>query len=182
MDNWLIISSLLLWLMTLINLIISMAIIRRISNWSLKNSTIKSSESKVIDLLPGEQAQPFSAENLNGEIVTLSSFNGRMFILIFIMTHCGACRAGIPSYLDIAHHASKKGIELILVNIDEKAATSALAKEFNISIPLLVAPKRNSFEIDYKVKGTPSYCLIDKQGRIKSAGFMSELNQILDLL
>jgi len=51
-------------------------------------------------------------------------------------------------------------------------------------LPVLVAPREhNPFFTDYKAMGTPSYCLIDAQGRVQAAGMgVSELVEKFEAL
>ena len=80
----------------------------------------------------------------------------------------------LPTFAVLAPKAARDGVDFILVSNGEREATSAFVEQFNISLPVLVAPlTTNSFTRDYQSTTTPSYCLLDEQGKVQSAGYPS---------
>ncbi len=62
--------------------------------------------------------------------------------------------------------------ELVLVIGAEMEESKAFAEEFKLDQPIMVAhPGSNKWMKDYKALMTPSYCLIDEQGKVKSTGY-----------
>lgn len=166
METGLIISSILLWVVVLLNLLLTLALVRRLNR--------ASHPEQGIGLKAGELAPDFTAHTLSGETITRSAYAGRNVAFIFISTHCVPCHEILPRLEPLGPKASRVGTELVLVSGDEIEDTRTFAEELNISLPILIAPRKtNSFITDYQSTGTPSYCLIDGQGRVQSAGYPS---------
>lgn len=169
METVLIVSSVLLWVVVLINLLLTLALVRRVNSGMQQPGAVPA----LSGLSKGDVAPDFSATTLQGETVTLGTYTGsdRLTAFIVIEPDCGPCREGLPTYKALYPDARRSGVDLVLVSIGEIEATRELAGEFKISMPLIVAPRsENSFFTDYKVRGTPNYCLIDGDGKVLSAG------------
>lgn len=160
-------SVILLWIAVLLNLFLTLGIIRKLNGLSLSQT-----ESDTRERLPkGEPAPDFTAETLDGQQVSLATFAGRSVAFQFLSTHCNPCREILPELLELAVLAANAGVEFVLVMLDEAPQARAFVQEFQISLPVLVAPRAdNDFAEKYKVHGTPNYCLIDGQGRVLSTG------------
>ena len=166
METVLVISSLLLWLIVLANLLLTLALIRRFNANTLKPQGLPA----------GAPAPDFKAETLNGETATLAAYTGldHKVALLFISTHCAPCRELLTMLKgrgEATHHA---GVELVLVSGDEREDTEALIAELKLDYPLLIAPQAsNTFFADYKITMTPSYCLLDQQGKVQASDIAS---------
>jgi peroxiredoxin len=160
MLDLLLVSSVLLWLVVGLNLLLTLALVRK-----LNGSTPR-------PLKKGQRAPDFTAQTLTGEQVTLASYAGRSVALIAVSPTCGPCRDALPSYEALAPKARRAGVELVLVSTAPVAESQAFVEEFAIHMPLIVAPEPdNPLMRDYKFAGTPSYCLIDTQGKVQASGF-----------
>lgn len=103
--------------------------------------------------------------------MTLVAYARRTAIFVFIHPDCPACRAELPMLQRIARIARQRAnIELVLVSEAALAETRALAEEFQLTVPLLVAPRSsNSFARDYNPNGeNPCYYMIDEGGTVVS--------------
>jgi peroxiredoxin len=167
------INLILLWVVVLFNLLLTLALIRRINPEGLSATT---SPYQPIGLEPGEMAPPFSAETLSGETVTLSHYANQRFMLIFTSPTCGPCRDALPGYETAYSTAAKAGVNMVLVSTGDLSSTRDLINEYRVnSIPVLVAPRGdNPLADDYKVSGTPSFCLVNQQGKIERIGLSSQ--------
>ncbi|HZU70663.1 MAG TPA: TlpA disulfide reductase family protein [Ktedonobacteraceae bacterium] len=161
MQQLLLLSSILLWVLVLVNLILTLALVRRINSMYQPRNSLKE----------GQPAPHFSAETLRGETVTLESFTGRNIAFIFIEPACGPCREALPSYEYLGPKAARANVDLVLVSTADSERTRRFVDEFNITLPILIAPHdSNPFTKDYLVSGTPAYCLIDTEGKVQSTG------------
>jgi peroxiredoxin len=163
MEQFLIISSILLWGVALINLLITLAVVRKLSPVTtppgLKKGTI---------------APAFSANTLRGENVTLETYAKRKVVFIFISPNCGPCRESLPTYQALYPKAKQNGVEIVLVSIQDDDKTLQFVSEFNLNQPVLIAPmETNSFAKDYNALSTPSYCMLGERGIVLSSGFTS---------
>lgn len=169
METGLIVSSVLLWVVVLLNLLLTLALVRRVNASSGVNAAGMAEAGPTI----GEQAPAFSAQTLEGEPVTLESYTGRgrATVLFFISAGCRPCRELLATLGNLLPGARQTGTDLILVSSDEREQAQALLTEFHLDIPMLLAPReRNPFFADYKITGTPSYCVIDDDGTVQSTG------------
>src|SRR4051812_7859605 len=155
-------SSVALWVVVGLNLIITLALVQRLNRQSAIPSGLKK----------GTPAPDFTAQTLHGETVTRANYAGRSAAFLFVAPNCGPCREEAPALEALAPAARRAGVELVLVSIGEAGETQQFVDEFHLTLPVLVAPEgSNSFSKDYKSPGTPSYCLIDTRGTVVSAGF-----------
>lgn len=166
MEIGLVVSNVLLWLLLLFNLALTLALVRRINDKS------HSSSSEIIGLETGQAAPDFSAQTLDGEKVTLSTYTGRKVAFIFISTTCAPCRTLLPELQLLGPQSAQKGVDLILICGDSLEQTQNYVSEQGINLPVLVAPRAtNSFMENYKAIATPSFCFIDEHGKIYIAGY-----------
>ena len=160
----LLISSILLWIVVSLNLLLSFAIIRRLPSAQLEQQGLE----------VGSFAPPFAASTLTGAEITLRSFAKTSVALLFISPTCGPCREILPELESLWPKAQKVGTEFLVVSLANAEKTKALIEEFNIGMTVVIAlPEANTFGKDYKVSATPSYCIVDKQGRVQSAGILT---------
>ncbi len=170
MESVLAVSSILLWLVTIVNLLLVLVVVKRVSGKA------SAQDAKEEGLAIGQQAPSFSAETVGGERVTLADYTGRGqgAAFIFVGTACPPCRKALPDYLDVWPRALEAGIQLVLVSIDDSARTKSFVEELSLSLPVLVAPREtNPFMVDYQIPGTPSFCLVDSQGKVAGSGYPS---------
>jgi peroxiredoxin len=170
MEPILIVSSILLWIVVLFNLLLTVALIRRSAaqqpGFDMEN---------VPTLEIGSQAPDFAAITLDGEIVTSADFENQPVVLIFISPTCQPCLDKLLEFHASASYAKTKGMAVALVSVGEEEKTKEIIKEHNIAMPILIAPRNNNpFMKDYEVAGTPFYCVIDIHNRIQRIGFIKE--------
>jgi peroxiredoxin len=162
MSELMVISMGALWVVVTINILLTLAIVRRLAAQQPRS------------LKRGQRAPAFTAETVQGQPRTLGDYAGRAVALLFISPQCQPCREGLPRYQALAPAAWRNGVDLVLVSIGSPTDTRALANEFKLNTPVLVAPpESNPFMQDYQVSATPSYVLIDAQGKVQSAGHPS---------
>lgn len=169
MTTILIVSVVLLWIVVLLNLILTLALIRRTGL----------SPAPTTGLKAGQQAPSFTAETLQGESVTLTStltsYPQRALVLLFVGPRCSACHEALPRFGELSPMASRSGVQFVLVSAGDRQQTQHLITGHTLGFPILVAPRDdNPFLQDYQVDLTPSYCMIDPQGMVRSAGHTSQ--------
>lgn len=170
MNDVLLISSVLLWLVVVFNLLLTFALIRRLN----ANPQTAAPAQREKGLPAGQPAPDFTAETLTGETVTRATYAGRNLALLFVSPTCGPCREALPAYEALQPAAARAGVILLLVSTADAAQTRAFADELHLRLPILVAPApSNTFSRDYRIPGTPSYCLVDAAGIVQSAGYPS---------
>lgn len=171
MQNLLLISSIFLWILMFLNILLTVGLARRISRQFPKMESLKA----------GQPAPDFEAWTLDGEPVTRASYEGQSTVFVSISPHCGPCRDEIPKLERLRPQAESHGHLLILVSNSEERETRAFLEELGSTLPVLVAPhERTSFLRDYKSSATPSFCFVGKDGKVKAAGVgVVELDRLL---
>jgi len=123
-----------------------------------------------------ELAHNFSLKSLNGEIISLSDFKGKVVILDFWATWCPPCREEIPHFINLYEKYKNKGFQMLGVILDQnKDAVESFSKEYNINYPLLTPDKK--ILKDYgPITYIPTTFIISKKGYVykKYVGYNSE--------
>lgn len=167
MEQILFINVILLWVSVLFNLVLVLAVNRRVNNPSNRKSDF---------LKMGQPAPSFSAETMHGDTVTLDTYvGGRTTGFVFVSPSCQPCHEEIPILEGLGPNAQRSGVDLVLVSTVEKSETQSMVDSLGIHLPVLVAPRGiNPFMEDYKVGGTPFYCLVDAAGKVQGTGFLDQ--------
>jgi peroxiredoxin len=165
MDTLLIISSVLLWAAVFFNLLLTLALVRRMNRMF----------PDITFLEAGSQAPDFIAERPDGEKVTLATFARRKVALLFIGPACSSCIQKLPDWEALGPKARKKGVDLVLVSLADAAETQEFVQKYSIQLPILIMPRGNAaFVTNYKIAGTPQYCVVDEQGKVQSSAFIGK--------
>ncbi|MBL1131249.1 MAG: TlpA family protein disulfide reductase [Chloroflexi bacterium] len=175
METFLLFSVILLWLLVLLNIVMTIGLARR----------IKSQLPPPIEFLKaGQPAPPFTAWTLAGTQVTDQDYAGQSIAFVFLSPHCQPCREEIPHLAALQPRARQAGITLLLVSDSSEQEAQTFVDELQLELSMLIAPRnRTRFLSDYKASVTPSFCLVDTQGNIKAAGpGMSNLAQQIEMM
>lgn len=160
MEMGLVIGLILLWIVVLFNLLLTLAIIRRLHLGS-----------QQAGLRHGQMAPDFTAQTLSGESVALQDYAGHPTAFVFISTRCRHCEKLLPELEALGPQAKRAGVNLVLVSDNRREEIQDYARKSNIHLPVLIASQsENPFFQNYQIKGTPFYCYIDQQGMVQSAG------------
>ena len=120
--------------------------------------------------IAGIKAPVFTVYDSNGELLSLSSFKNRNYVLLeFWASWCAPCREGISELKDLYSKYNSEGFEIIGVTLDKNLDSwkKAIVKE-NIEKwkHFSISENQNNFEKLYYVQGIPQRILINKDGVI----------------
>jgi peroxiredoxin len=164
MDQFMVINIVLLWASVFLNLLLTFALIRKVN---ASNLVPRLEGPKIASPIPA-----FSAETLEGKVVTQANYAHRSTLFMFVQSHCSACHTILPQVELLSPQARITGIEIVLVSTDEPDEARDFVRQNNIQLPVLIAPQQsNSMQANFKIPGTPYFCLINKDGVVQSAGF-----------
>lgn len=167
MEPILVVSSILLWIVVLFNLLLTLVIIRRLNFSTHQINNRVQSESLV-----GQKAPDFTAEFLSGEKASFDHFRGHTVVFLFISPNCAPCIENLPHYHKLSLEAAARGIKFFLVSNGSKEQTQNLVNAHKIDLPILVTiSPENPFMRDYKITGTPAFLLVDKEGTVQMDGY-----------
>lgn len=110
----------------------------------------------------------FKLEALDGKMVTLSSYRGKVVLLSFWATWCGPCRQEMPAMEKLYQRLKVKGFEVVAVDMmEDKATVSAFVKTSGYTFPVLLD---KTGEVGgnglYAARAIPTNYVIDKAGKI----------------
>lgn len=172
MDQFFIFSVVLLWIIVLFNMILTFALIRRLNLLS-KEGRNNIEGMSLPRLEQGVKAPDFIAETLEGEDARLSSYLGRSVVFIFLSPSCKPCRDCIPDLKVLQTKIRSLGVEFILViTTTSSYEVQAFKNEFAINFPIILTSPDSHFMVDYKIAGTPYYCFIDNDGKVKDSDIL----------
>jgi len=113
----------------------------------------------------GEKAPDFSLEDINGKMVKLSDFSGKVVILDFFATWCPPCRQEIPDFIELEKAYADKGFAMMGVAVVSKKEAQNYAAEVGINYPVLVDDGKVS-AVYGPIRSIPTTFVLDRQGRI----------------
>ncbi len=114
----------------------------------------------------GQKVPEFSVTDEAGKTHTLASLlKGKKYLLLdFWASWCGPCRREIPNVKKQYELYKSKGLEVVSISIDKKAADWKKAvKDENLQWPNFLSP---DVATQYKVRAVPTMYLLDSEGRI----------------
>ncbi len=167
MNQLLLLTIIPLWVVVLLNVLLTIALIRKF------NTQTDLGFPSIKPMKVGEEAPEFSAVTITNEAVTQTAYEGKNVAFVFVSPHCGPCHDVLPVIESLKPQAKQAQVELVFVSDSNLAETKAFATEYGIQLPILSASQMdgNPFYNDYKVGGTPFYCLV-QDGKIAGADFL----------
>lgn len=115
----------------------------------------------------GTVAPDFTFPDLDGNLISLSSFKGKYVLIDFWASWCGPCRIESPNVQKQYRLYRDKGFEVVSVSIGKKEKEWRKAvKEDNLEGTLLIAKDSKKIMKDYVFSGIPYMVLLDKEGKL----------------
>jgi len=127
------------------------------------------------DLLPADErtaAPPFELLDLHGQPWSTASLAGRPAVIYFFAPWCGVCAASSPQLRWFDRWAGDE-VQIVLVGLDWSAheELKEYAAKHALTMPVLAGDPRTGAA--YRIRGYPTYYVIDSLGRIarRDVGF-----------
>lgn len=127
----------------------------------------------------GFLAPDFSLPTSDGQIITLSDYQGRPVLLNIWATWCPPCRAEMPAMEQVYQDLKEDGFVILAVNAtnqDNPSEVETFTKSFGLTFPVLF-DQQGEITQQYEVRALPSSFFIDSKGMIQEVvigGPMSE--------
>ena len=127
----------------------------------------------------GEKAKPYLGEdwtlnNLKGEKIQLSKFQGQPVILVFWATWCPYCKKLLPGMQKLHEKYADKGLKIIAVNIKEDWKPHVYWRNHEYTFD--AALEGDEVAKIYGVRGTPSIVFIEPSGKVLPVKQFSDPN------
>jgi hypothetical protein len=180
MTQLLIVSLIAVWVVVLVNLLLTLRLLTWIGHWNTERRRLIEARPQ---LTVGAPAPDFRATTLDGRPARLRDFADRRVAFIFASPTCDTCRSEMPMLVRLAPAAKRnERVELVLVSSAGKGETRAWLDAMRdqdgleVTLPVIVAPSDQSRLIhDYNPNGsTPFFCLVDEHGRVEARSLFVE--------
>jgi peroxiredoxin len=114
----------------------------------------------------GDKAPDFQLQTLDGKVVKLSDYHGKVVLINFWATWCQPCRTEMPDLQKVYESWRGRGLEVLAVNIAETpVAVQAFKKELGLTFPILLDSQKEVTKL-YKVGPIPTSFFVDESGKI----------------
>ena len=124
----------------------------------------------------GELAPQFELRNVDGQVVRLSDFRGKVVWINFWATWCGPCRRELPDIARLAAEFGDDDLVVLAVNQEQSATVARdFWEELGLDLPILLDSGREVSD-QYRLRGLPDNFFIDREGVLQSfqLGFLVE--------
>lgn len=130
--------------------------------------TLKSFYKYIVEYKPGTQAPNFELKDVDGNLITLDHFRGKVIYLDFWGVSCGPCRYAIKNDIPSLHEKFKNE-DVVFINIcidsnEDKWKETINKLEFKGINLFAEGGRKNRVCIDYQITGIPHYTIIDRKG------------------
>lgn len=114
----------------------------------------------------GEPMPDFSSVSLDGNLVSLSEFQGDEVVVIdFWATWCKPCIKGMPDLQNIHKELGDEGVKVLAVNVGERVdKVQDFMEREDYSFRVVMDPDKEIKDL-YGVGGIPQLIVVDKSGR-----------------
>jgi peroxiredoxin len=151
---------------------------------------VATGKSKFEPVDVGTEAIEFELPDLDGKLVKLSDYRGKVVFLNFWAMWCKPCEAEMPSMQELYESMPKEKFVVVAVSVDNKASdiVQQWIDKRNLTFEIL-HDKRGKIKERYKTTGVPETFIIDQNGIVAERvigerNWSSESNiyTILDLI
>ncbi len=127
----------------------------------------------------GSKAPDFSVRQLNGESLSLTSFQSKPLVLVFGSPTCAPCRGLIPD-LNVFAHERERELGVLFLSRGNDESARRLADELKIEVPVAAHPDEH-LPNQYQARVTPFAFLIGEDRTIRAKGLANN-REHLELL
>ncbi len=121
----------------------------------------------LVGLKDARQAPPFELKDMQGRLVNLDEYRGRVTLVNFWATWCPPCVEEMPSLNRLAQRYGEQEFAVVSIDFRESKETVAeFGKKISIDFPVLL-DSDGKVSMAWKVFGLPSSFIVDRQGRIR---------------
>ena len=126
-------------------------------------------------------APDFALENLDGDVVRLSDYKGKVVFLNFWATWCPPCRAEIPYFIELVDQYGEDGFIVLGVDLDPRdfSKVPGFVAQQGINYPVLYDTKRVSGMYG-GIQSIPTTFVINRDGKVVEQIIGSRPKQVFE--
>jgi len=115
-----------------------------------------------------KSAPSFTLQDLNGKMVSLSDFKGKVVILDFWATWCPPCVREIPHFVELYEQYKAQGFAMVGISLDRKGVSvvKSFVQKYRVNYPILMADGQVSRAYG-GITYIPTTFVIDAAGNIR---------------
>lgn len=113
----------------------------------------------------GDKAPDFTLQDISGNDVSLSQYQGRAVLLNFFASWCPPCRQEVPDFIELERSYKDKGFSVIGVALESLKDAKGFADRVGINYPVLIDDGKAS-DAYGPIRAIPTTFVIDKSGKI----------------
>ncbi len=110
-------------------------------------------------------APDLNLRDLDGNMVTLSDFKGKVIILDFFATWCPPCKQETPDFIELQRQYGGQGFVMIGVSLSRPDDTRRFAEDFGVNYTMLIADS-TATTLYGPIRSIPVTFIIDKDFKI----------------
>ena len=113
------------------------------------------------------KAPQFELKDINGRIVRLSNYRGKVVLINFWATWCPPCRVEMPDLIRLQREHGKEGLQIIGITYppERKARVQRFARSLKVNYPIILGT--HQLKASFSSEETlPLTIVIDRDGRV----------------
>jgi peroxiredoxin len=120
---------------------------------------------KIVPIAVGLPAPDFKFPGMDGKMVSLSEFRGKVVLVNIWATWCPSCVDEMPSMEKLYQKLKGNDFEILAVSIDSlgEKVVAPFMKKYKLTFPALI-DSAGAIRMGYRTTGVPESFIIDKDG------------------
>src|SRR5215469_7553432 len=152
-------------LLCLTDLLLTFGVIRRLREHNEQLAHFNGADAPVSDLAVGATLAPFTARSISGE--PLSGPTG-LRMVAFFSAGCSACPERVPAFVDYVRANQIARDSVIAVIISSQPEPVSYQEDVAAVAPVRVEPLDGGLADAFKVRGFPTFFLLDGAGSVSA--------------
>ncbi|MDT0302461.1 TlpA family protein disulfide reductase [Streptomonospora wellingtoniae] len=155
---------------TLINLLLTLAVVRRLRRLDERPAAQAAAPPQLDELPAGSPVPRFRSRTLAGEAITSDDLLGQETVFAFFDTGCSVCKTVIPK---LAAHADANGLkpgQVVVVIGDQGAESGEYTRELDGVATVIVEPRMGPVAQEFGIQGVPAFVRADAEGVVMRSG------------
>jgi len=155
----------------LLNLSLTMAIVRRLRHHTEKLAALETRGGVPSGLAVGATVPPFTATTLAGDALSHEWLAGGATMVTFLSPHCQACRDKLPQLRSYCEQAVDRELRTLVVITGETEDAADMVTALQGATPLIVEPKDGQVATAFQIRGFPSFIVVGPDSTVHHSTF-----------